>query len=210
MQSDKDLKRIPVIEAAQRLGVSVDTIKRRLRSGNLSGQRDNAGKWWVHLTDETKDSHAETDNLHGVPWRASHAAAGQSDPPKLDEQMVADNLVCELRRQNEFLRADISAQQSRHDAEIARRMVERDSLHLGHIERLMSLAAAERSLFLERVDAAELRAETAEARAAAVDQKLHQVLDRLMERQTLATQAPDGLPWWARWFGATRKSDLRR
>ena len=91
-----------------------------------------------------------------------------------------------------------------------RRLAERDSLHLGHIERLMSLAAAERSLFLERVDAAELRAESAEARAAAVDQKLHEMLERLMERQTLATQAQDGGPWWARWFGATRKSDLRR
>lgn len=104
----------------------------------------------------------------------------------------------------------LAEQIARHDAEMARRLAERDSLHLGHIERLMSLAAAERSLFLERVDAAELRAESAEARAAAVDQKLHEMLERLMERQTLATQAQDGVPWWARWFGATRKSDLRR
>ncbi|MEI8397217.1 MAG: hypothetical protein WCF85_21035 [Rhodospirillaceae bacterium] len=59
---------------------------------------------------------------------------------------------------------------------------------------------------MERVDAAEIRAESAEARAAAVDQKLHQVLDRLLERQV--GPAPDGRSWWSRWFGVSKRSEI--
>ena len=53
-----------------------------------------------------------------------------------------------------------------------------------HIERLLAQAAFERSLWLERVDAAELRAER-------VEDKLDQVLNELL--------ADRRRPWWARW-----------
>lgn len=102
----------------------------------------------------------------------------------------------EHHQREEQLRSD-------HAAEIARVQ----SLHLDLIGRIQAQASAERAIFMERVDAAEIRAESAETRAAAVDEKLHQVLDRLLERQV--GPAPDGLSWWARWFGATKRSDIR-
>ena len=89
-----------------------------------------------------------------------------------------------------------------HAAEIARVQ----SIHLDLIGRIQAQASAERSIFMERVDAAEIRAESAEARAAAVDQKLHQVLDRLLERQV--GPAPDGRSWWSRWFGVSKRSEI--
>ena len=101
----------------------------------------------------------------------------------------------------DLLRAD----HARQLAELARV----SSIHLDLIGRIQAQASAERGLFLERVDAAELRAEAAEARAAAVDEKLHQVLDRLLERPSsvVPTQEP-ARPWWARWFGQTKRSDI--
>ena len=55
------------------------------------------------------------------------------------------------------------------------------------------------ALLLERIDGAELRAEAAEARAAAVEAKLGQVLDRLIDERR---------PWWSRWLGQSKRSDL--
>ncbi|KAF0114429.1 MAG: hypothetical protein FD149_1848 [Rhodospirillaceae bacterium] len=44
---NEDEIRLSVAEAALRLGVSVDTIRRRIKTKDLKAQRDNTGKWWV-------------------------------------------------------------------------------------------------------------------------------------------------------------------
>ena len=59
-------------------------------------------------------------------------------------------------------------------------------MHLELINRLQAQSAIERSLWLERVDAAEVRAER-------VEEKLDRVLDQLLEQQSR--------PWWRRWLG---------
>lgn len=41
--------RLSVVDAALRLGVSVDTIRRRIKAQEIKAQRDNTGKWWVVL-----------------------------------------------------------------------------------------------------------------------------------------------------------------
>ena len=69
----------------------------------------------------------------------------------------------------------------RHLAEIGRLQ----SQHAAEIGRLIDQVTAERSLWLERVDAAELRAEKVEA-------KLDQVLNQLL--------ADHRRPWWVRWW----------
>ncbi|MFN3076744.1 MAG: excisionase family DNA-binding protein [Alphaproteobacteria bacterium] len=48
----EDNTRLSVTEAAQRLGVSVDTVRRRIKSGEVEAQRDNTGKWWVQVPAE--------------------------------------------------------------------------------------------------------------------------------------------------------------
>lgn len=37
--------------AASRLNVSVDSVRRRLRRGVISGARDERGQWWLELPD---------------------------------------------------------------------------------------------------------------------------------------------------------------
>jgi excisionase family DNA binding protein len=41
--------RLSIAEAAARLGVSPDTLRRRIKRGELQAQRDNAGKPWLVL-----------------------------------------------------------------------------------------------------------------------------------------------------------------
>jgi excisionase family DNA binding protein len=40
-----------ISEAANRLNVSVDSVRRRLRSGVIHGERDGRGQWWLDLPD---------------------------------------------------------------------------------------------------------------------------------------------------------------
>jgi hypothetical protein len=45
------MARVGVLEAAARLGFSADTVRRRLRAGTLTAQRDNKGQWWIEVAD---------------------------------------------------------------------------------------------------------------------------------------------------------------
>jgi hypothetical protein len=68
-------------------------------------------------------------------------------------------------------------------------------------------------LWLERVDAAEIRAER-------VEQRLDQLLEPLLQQRPApagrsepppaapAPAAPAREPWWRRWFGASKRSKL--
>ncbi len=104
--------------------------------------------------------------------------------PNAPERSGIDPIVNELRNQ-------IAHERQQREADMAR---------------LIGQVAAERALWIERIDVAEIRAEAAEARWEATDQKLHQVLDRLLERQV--GPAPDGRSWWSRWFGVSKRSEL--
>jgi hypothetical protein len=46
------MARLTITEAAARLDVSPDSIRRRLRKGELAGTRDNRGQWWLDLPDD--------------------------------------------------------------------------------------------------------------------------------------------------------------
>jgi hypothetical protein len=101
-------------------------------------------------------------------------------------------------------RSDLADTIARHDAETARRLAERDTLHLGHIERLLAQAAIERSLLVERVDAAEIRAEQATEQARAAHQRMADFVDRVVA--TVPTVG--AVPWWRRWLGVSKRSDI--
>lgn len=47
-----DPVRVGIADAAMRLGVSADTVRRRIKRGQLSASRDNTGKLWLILTDD--------------------------------------------------------------------------------------------------------------------------------------------------------------
>jgi len=52
MTDSDDAERVPASLAAVRMGLCLETVKRRLRSGQLSGMRDNTGKWFVFMKPE--------------------------------------------------------------------------------------------------------------------------------------------------------------
>lgn len=188
-------------ELSERLGVSRGAAKIAAARRGWERQAPNmpGGPVRVLVPDDVRPGytgHTPYNPIHATPENAesvsggTHSVSGDTVPvlpqPRHTIPLSVFEKVC-----------------SDHAAEIARVQ----SLHLDLIGRIQAQASAERAIFMERVDAAEIRAESAETRAAAVDEKLHQVLDRLLERQV--GPAPDGLSWWARWFGATKRSDIR-
>ena len=184
---------VTVSEAATRLGMTKDGVRKRIERGKITATRDNTGQLRVSLSSSTLSTVVRPVVMSQTPLSAVPMPQNPGD-----DKMIPAVVLEVVERERERERADH-----------ARQLADRDNLHLGHIERLMAQAAAERSLFLERVDAAELRAEAAEARAAAVDEKLHQIFSRLLERPLSAgSGAEPARPWWARWFGQTKQSDL--
>ena len=176
---------LSIAEAATALGVSENAIRVRVRRGKLLASRGN-------------DGHIRVSVDQRRPTLSTIVESTNASPA---EPMVPLSALLEQAAQH---RADLDDQQARHDADVARRLAERDTLHLGHIERLLAQAAIERSLLVERVDAAEIRAER-------VEQRLDQVLDMLLtERRSVLTRDETGErePWWRRWFGESRRSKL--
>ena len=49
-------------DAAQRLGISEITVRRKLKSGQLAGQQEEApnGRWWVEISDEPNSFDSES------------------------------------------------------------------------------------------------------------------------------------------------------
>jgi len=202
-------------EVAERFGITRDAARmlakrrgwKKKQPNNPGGQVRVEVPEAEHLPEQVF-TQANGVNVHEQSHE--HSPVGQADVHQHTEPMVP---LSHMDRR-------LYEQQERHEAEMNNRLAERDrlyaaelarmsSLHLDLIGRIQAQASAERGLFLERVDAAELRAEAAEARAATVDQKLHQVLDRLLERPSSVVPTPEqASPWWSRWFGQTKRSDI--
>lgn len=93
--------RLSVADAATRLGISTDTVRRKLKRGQLRGQRDNHGQWWIELSADAK-----------APEPMQRAAY----EPRPDATAM---LLEELRSQINRLSTDL-------DAAYAREIVERE------------------------------------------------------------------------------------
>ena len=217
----------PLKEAAAELGSTVTAVRKRAKRGGLLLSRDNSGHLLVWLEKRLEDGHDGSQPSHKVPINADdqgeHGHVGQSSQhaqcgnPVQNLQMTHENLelmpVSVHRVIVDQLQENMSDQQARHDAEIARRITEIQTTHLDHLNRFQAQAALERSLWLERVDAAELRSER-------VEQRLDQVLDQLLtdRHQSIATVSKpanqpgetDKEPLWRRLFGSSKRSKIGR
>lgn len=84
------MERLGIAEAAARLGVSVDTMRRRIRKGEVTAARDNSNRWMIELPADTPPPF--------MPGQPAHAAvadtAGVADALRAQ---VAD-LVARLDR----------------------------------------------------------------------------------------------------------------
>lgn len=208
-------------EIAERFGISNDGARMLVKRKGWQKKPANYPRGPIRIdvpNDERQPEQPERAFPQGDnPNVPEHSPTEQPPVPERSDQLVTVSAVvsmvseavaqerAEHLRREDQLRVDHARQLENRDRQHAAELARISSLHLDLVGRLQTQAAAERSLFLERVDAAELRAEAAEARAAAVDQKLHQVLDRLLERQTASTSTPAASwSWWARWFGHSK------
>ncbi len=81
------------------------------------------------------------------------------------------------------------------DVNIARRLAGRDTLHLGHIERLLAQVQAERLSWFDRSEAMPLRPPPP-PRPDGAEERLRTALDRMHSARMTSRHRP----WWRRWF----------
>jgi hypothetical protein len=106
-------------DAASQLNVSIDTIRRRVRSGAIKAQRDSRGQWWV----EVKGTKPQPEPPPAVEERT---IVGVGTP--LSAGPADDDVVALLRDLVADLRARLDASESQRREEAARASTERDRL----------------------------------------------------------------------------------
>ena len=189
-------------ELAERFGVSRDAAKMLARRKGWQRKPANSRGGVVRVMVPYDPEHQIAQNGVGVPEKVPGDHSGVPElVPVPNEPMVPLGKVLTMVSDAVALeRADRDRQLDQLRNEAAHRLAEVQTMHLELINRLQAQSAIERSLWLERVDAAEVRAER-------VEQRIDQVLDQL-----LANQLEQGgrLPFWRRWFGYSTKSDLGR
>ena len=162
---------VTMTEAVRLLRLSDDTIRRRIKGGQVSARRDNNGRYLVLVPDD--DAPQAPHAIIDEPARAAQLPQGvapQAPQVAPDAPQGAERLIEELRRQLE----------------------KSDQRHREEFDRLANQTTTERALWLERIDAAEIRAER-------VESKLEQILDEMLAERR---------PWWASLFGASNRSRL--
>ena len=146
-----------MVEAAAALGVSVDTIRRRIKAGALGARHDERGRLLVTIPDPVEPGarQGEPDTWHRL--AASHAPVTGSDaakPPPADPEATptgdapqaaragpsaehAQELLDEVRRQRDQLEAQVEAQ---------RRQLDAAEVERSELRRLLALAMQGRAL----------------------------------------------------------------
>ena len=160
-------------EAAELTGATVEALRQRIKRRKLQGVRGNDGRLRVRLSTAEITTLTATGRTESGPTR--HPEQPPEQPPERPVERPVGQQVTPATSQP----VTTDAGELRHLAEIGRLQ----SQHAAEIGRLIDQVTAERSLWLERVDAAEVRAEKVEA-------KLDLVLNELL--------ADHRRPWWAR------------
>jgi hypothetical protein len=103
------MAKMSISAAASQLNVSVDSIRRRLRSGVINGVRDDRGQWWLDLPDnvqpETPRPSIDQKMALGMAVPASNVA---EDPYGIIETLQAriDDLLARLGSSEKERRED--------------------------------------------------------------------------------------------------------
>ena len=118
-----------ITEAASMLNMSVDTVRRRLRSGALEGERDERGQWWIDIGDDAPQSPMTVTN-------DQRAVVGMATP--LQRRLNAgEELVDALQAQIEDLRSRLDRCEAERQEDKKKAASEKDRL-LSMIENLMN------------------------------------------------------------------------
>ena len=149
--------RLSIADAAVRLGVSTDTVRRKLKRGHLRATRDNHGQWWIELPADA------------APATPKQRAAYE---PMRDAEAL---LLEELRNQIGRLRSDL-------DAAYAREVAERER-HAAEIARLESALVAEADSARSEADALRQDRDRWHQTAEAAQRQAEEVLRQLTARR---------------------------
>lgn len=117
---------VSIPEAAQRLNVSVDSIRRRVRSGALPANRDERGQWWLDLSN---DEQAIAKVVDG-----DRLELGVCTPLQRNER---ESLIIALEDQVDDLKTRLDRSESERRDEAEKFRAERERF-LAMIERLAS------------------------------------------------------------------------
>jgi excisionase family DNA binding protein len=189
------VERVTVGEAAERLGVSEDAVRKRLRRGTLAGGKD--GKEWyvlLHVNktrDETQDETRDAIQDAGQDAQTPYSRAMGRDARHEDETQDARRETCLVSRQDVF---DELLENTRRTAslEVLQEKLNSASELLTRTEAELAAAREEANFLRERITAQEaIIAQLAEAQSEA--QRRRDVL----EAQSRAA-LPEGKKrrWW--------------
>lgn len=117
MQEAGFIMAIPIHEAAQRLGVSPDTIRRRIRRGELRATKEETPQGYIWLVEVPEDEPMQ-------PYMQDGGVHGQEH--RQDVQEATDGEVQALRNLVDVLKAQVAIQQE--ELEARRREVQ--ELHI--------------------------------------------------------------------------------
>ncbi len=158
---------VPVADAARRLGISPDAVRGRLQRGTLAGEKI-AGVW--HVAGAALPPDTAPTGQQPVDQQATTGQQQATDRP-------ADSaLVDQLRTENEYLRAELSAR----SRELAAERERADVLMREALGRIEALSAGETTNTAE--DASQTR---------------H---DAPQEEHAADVATDTSAPWWRRWW----------
>jgi len=171
---------LTVTAAARRLGITRTAVYSRIKRGTLQTQTDNHGHQLVNVdTNVTRDTLRKVTRDTVTPTLNPEPSTEPPHPRQDVSEMIPASV----------LRDTVEAIQQAHGAALAaleQRLLQQDANHLAEVDRLVGQVHAERAFWIERADAAEVRAEAAEQRL-----------------------ADSRRPWWSRLFGTSRRSSIR-
>lgn len=115
---------VSIPEAAQRMNVSVDSVRRRVRSGVLPATRDERGQWWLDLPEAEQGSNQPVGEVQ--------MGVGACTPLQRNER---ESLILALEDQIDDLKARLDRSEAERREDTTKFAAERDRL-LTMIERL--------------------------------------------------------------------------
>lgn len=114
-----------IAEAAQRLSVSVDTVRRRIKTGEITGQRDHRGQWWLDMPADnstTIGNHSVQSLVQsGSKISLGHASIAAFSSPE-------ESLIAKLSDEILFLRRRLEAAEEELKNERENARLERQSI----------------------------------------------------------------------------------
>ena len=134
-------------EAAERLGVTTEAIRHRVRRSALTGTHGNDGKPRVWLPVQTVQMNGRERTVQTVQMNGSGVHLNESPSERTPIKTDTDRLIEHLERQL----ADRDAQHKAEIERLERQLAERDRLHREHVERLERAWKANAAALVENV-----------------------------------------------------------